>query len=41
MEYAVQIGTYAMIYIRSFIKIGLDIQKLIWRDLQIDSVDIV
>jgi hypothetical protein len=28
MRYAVEIGSGAMIYISSFIKIGLDIQKL-------------
>jgi hypothetical protein len=29
MNYAVQLGSGAFIYIRSFIKIGSDIQKLI------------
>jgi hypothetical protein len=29
MKYAVEIGSVAMIYIRSFIKIGSGIQKLI------------
>jgi hypothetical protein len=28
MKYAVEMGSGAMIYIRSFIKIGSDIQKL-------------
>jgi hypothetical protein len=30
MKYAVEIGSGAMIYIPSFIKIGLGIRKLIW-----------
>jgi hypothetical protein len=32
MKYAIEIGPGAMIYIRSFIKIGLGIQKVIWGD---------
>jgi hypothetical protein len=31
MNYATEMGSSAMIYIRSFIKIGSDIQKLIDR----------
>jgi hypothetical protein len=34
MEYAVQMGSGAMIYIPSFIKIGFGIQKLIGGDAQ-------
>jgi hypothetical protein len=34
MKYAVEIGSGAMIYIPSFIKIGSGIQKLIGRDSQ-------
>jgi hypothetical protein len=30
MKYAVEMGSGAMIYIPSFIKIGSGIQKLIW-----------
>jgi hypothetical protein len=30
MKYAVEMGSGAMIYIPSFIKIGSSIQKLIW-----------
>jgi hypothetical protein len=34
MKYTVQIGTGAMMYIASFIKIGSGIQKLIRGDIQ-------
>jgi hypothetical protein len=34
MKYAVEMGSNAMIYIPSFIKIGSGIQKLIWEDSQ-------
>jgi hypothetical protein len=34
MKYAVEIGSGAMTYIPSFIKIGSGIQKLIWEDTQ-------
>jgi hypothetical protein len=31
MKYAVEMGSFAMIHIPSFMKIGSGIQKLIWR----------
>jgi hypothetical protein len=34
MKYAVKMGSVAMIYIPSFIKIGSDIQKLTGGDMQ-------
>jgi hypothetical protein len=34
MEYAVEMGSGAMIYMQSFIKIGSAIQNLIGRDTQ-------
>jgi hypothetical protein len=40
MKYAVEMGTGAMIYIPSFIKIGSVIQKLIGGDTQTDSMEI-
>jgi hypothetical protein len=36
MKYAVEMGSGAMIYIPSFIKIGSGIQELIGMDTQID-----
>jgi hypothetical protein len=40
MKYAVEIGSGAMIYIPSFMKIGSDIQKLIGADAQTHRMEI-
>jgi hypothetical protein len=40
MKYAVEISSVAMIYIPSFIKTGLAIQKLIERDIQTHRMEI-
>jgi hypothetical protein len=40
MEYTVEMGSGAMIYIESFIKIGSGIQKLIQGDTQMHSIAI-
>jgi hypothetical protein len=37
MEYAVEMGSGAMVYIPSFVKIGSGIQKLIERDTHTDT----
>jgi hypothetical protein len=37
IKYIVEMGSGAMTYILSFIKIGSGIQKLIWGDTQTDS----
>jgi hypothetical protein len=39
MKYAVEIGSGAMIYIPSFIKIGPGVRKLIGRDTQTRTQD--
>jgi hypothetical protein len=40
MKYAVEMGSGAMVYIPSFIKIGSGIQKFMRGNTQIDSMEI-
>jgi hypothetical protein len=39
MKYAIEVGSVAVIYMQSFIKIGSGIQKFTWGDIQAHRQD--